>query len=180
MRQHTASIRAVANFMEKLHAISVKIPEEVYKEMALRVPEGERSSFVRDAIMDKLQKTPKPDKIFELEQRLDNMENEFTQIRKYLTDLELLTFKRGKTDPHTFCTDEIDRKTIDYLVHYKGATTTELAEYLKTNRWLVLNRLRRMKKKSEKQLGKALVSYYPGERSGKKRAWWISEELIET
>ena len=163
-----------------MQTISAKIPKEVYEEMILRVPEGDRSEFIRDAILEKLQKTPKPDKILELEQRLDNMENEFTQIRKYLTDLELLTFKRGKIDPHTFCTDEIDRKIIDYLVHYKGATTPELAEYLETNRWLVLNRLRRMKEKSKKQLGKTLVSYYPGERSSKKRAWWISEELIET
>jgi len=165
--------------MEKLRAISAKIPEEVYKEMILRVPEGERSSFIRDAIMEKLQKTPKPDKIFELEQRLDKMENEFAQIKKYLADLELLTYGSGKTNPHTFCIDETDHKIIDYLIHYKGATTPELAEYLKTNRWLVLNRLRRIQKKSKKQLGKSIINYYSGEKSGKKRAWWINEVLIE-
>ena len=123
----------------KLRTISVKIPEEVYKEMILRVPEGERSSLIRDAIMEKLQKTPKPDKILELEQRLNKMEKEFAQIRKYLADLELLTYERGKTNPHAFCIDEIDHKIMDYLIHYKGGTTPELAEYLKTNRWLILN-----------------------------------------
>lgn len=165
--------------MEKLRSISAKIPEKVYKEMILRVPEGERSSFIRDAIMEKLQKTPKPDKILELEQKFNMMEQEVAQIRKYLADLELLTYERGKINPHTFCTDETDHKIIDYLIHYKGATTTEMAEYLKTNRWLILNRLRRIQKKSKKQLGKPIINHYPGEKSGKKRAWWMTEELIE-
>jgi len=165
--------------MEKLRVISVKIPEEVYKEMILRVPEGERSDFIRDSIIEKLQKTPKPDKILELEQRLNKIEEEFSQIRKYLADLELLTYERGKANPHTFCLDETDHKIMDYLMHYKGATTPELAEYLKTNRWLILNRLRRILNTSKKQLGKSIIEYYPGEKSGKKRAWWINEELIE-
>jgi Arc/MetJ-type ribon-helix-helix transcriptional regulator len=165
--------------MEKLRAISVKIPEGVHREMLLRIPEGERSNFVRDAIMEKLQKTPKPDKILALEQRLSKMEREFSEIKKYLADLELLTYERGKTNPHAFGIDETDHKIIDYLIHYKGGTTPELAEYLKTNRWLVLNRLRRIQKASKKQLGKSIIEYYPGEKSGKKKAWWINEELIE-
>jgi Arc/MetJ-type ribon-helix-helix transcriptional regulator len=66
--------------MERVRVVSVKMPEEVYKEMLLRVPEGERSNFIRDAIMEKLQKTPKPDKILELEQRMGKMEREFSEI----------------------------------------------------------------------------------------------------
>ena len=166
--------------MSELRAISAKIPEEVYKEMILRVPEGNRSNFIRDAVMEKLEKTPKPDKILELEHRLGRIEKEFSEIKKYLADLELLTYERGKTNPHIFGTDEIDHKMIDYLVHYRGATTPELAEFLKTNRWLVLNRLRRIQKLSRKQLGKSVIEYCGGERSGKKKAWWINEELIET
>jgi Arc/MetJ-type ribon-helix-helix transcriptional regulator len=165
--------------MSELRVISVKIPEEVYKELLLRVPEGERSDFIRDAIIEKLQKTPKPDKILELEKRLEKLEAEFSQIRKYLADLELLTYERGKTNPHAFCIDDLDHKIVDYLMHYKGATTSELAEYTKTNRWLILNRLRRIQKASRKQLGKPIIEYYPGEKSGKKKAWWINEELIE-
>jgi len=165
--------------MSELRVISVKIPEEVYQELALRVPEGERSNFIRDAIIEKLQKTPKPDKILEIEKRLEKLEAEFSQIRRYLADLELLTYERGKANPHSFCLDEIDHKIVDYLIHYKGATTPELAEYLKTNRWLVLNRLKRLMKNSKKQLGKPIIEYHPGEKAGKKKAWWINEELIE-
>jgi len=167
-------------FVGELRAISAKIPEEVYKEMLLRVPEGDRSDFVRDAILEKLQKTPKPDKILEIEQRLNQMWKEFSEIKKYLSDLELLTYDRGKVNPHTFCLDELDHKLVDFLTHYRGATTPELAEYLKTNRWMVLNRLRRIQKASRKQLGKSVIDYYAGERTGKKKAWWVNEELVET
>jgi len=165
--------------MQKVKVISAKIPEEIYKEMLLRIPERQRSDFIRDAILEKLEKTPKPDKLLELEQRVSKIENEFSEIKKYLADLELSTYEKGKTDPYTFCIDETDRKIIDYLTHYKGATTPELADYLKTNRWFVLNRLRKLQKTSKKQLGKSIIEYYAGEKSGKKKAWWINEELTE-
>jgi len=165
--------------MNETRAVSAKIPEEVYKEMTLRVPEGNRSDFIRDAIMEKLQKTPRPDKVSDLEKRMTSMEEELSRVKKYLADLELLTYGQEKTNPHTFGMDETDNKLIDYLIHYKGATTPELADYMKTNRWLVLNRLRRIQKASIKQLGKPVIEYYPGEKSGKKKAWWMNEELVE-
>ena len=159
--------------------ISAKVPEEVYKEMVLRVPEGDRSDFIREAIMEKLQNTPKTDRLLELTERMSKIEREFGEIRKYLADLELLTYQHGKINPHTFCIDETDHKIIDYLLHYKGATTPEIAEYVKTNRWLVLNRLRKIQKNSKKQNGKPIIDYYAGEKSGKKKAWWISEEISQ-
>jgi hypothetical protein len=165
--------------MEKVKIVSLKIPEGVYKELLLRIPEEERSNFIRDAILEKLQKTPKPDKLVQLGQRMDKMESEFSELRKYLADLDFLTYEQGKASPHTFGIDDTDHKIIEYLVHYKGATTSELAEYMKTNRWFILNRLRRIQKISKKQLGKPMLDFYPGEKSGKKKAWWINEELIE-
>ncbi len=159
--------------------VTVKLPEEVYNEMALRIPEGDRSDFIREAIADKLQKTPKPDKLLALEQRMAQLEEQFGQIKKYLSDLEILTFQHGKINPYQFAVDETDRKIIEYLLNYKSATTPELADFLKTNRWLVLNRLQKIEKNSKKQTGKPIISFYAGERSGKKKAWWIEEELIE-
>ena len=164
--------------MSEVRIVSVKLPEEVYQEMILRIPEGDRSSFIREAINEKLQKTPKADKLLALEERVGKIEQEFGQIRKYLADLELLTFEHGKINPHSFCIDELDHKIMEFLLHYKGATTPELAEYIKGNRWLVLNRLRKIQRTSKKQCGKAVIDYYAGEKSGKKKAWWINEELI--
>jgi len=165
--------------MNDVRVISAKVPDEVYKEMILRVPEGDRSDFIREAIMEKLQKTPKANKILELEERMSKIELELGGIRKYLADLELLTYGNQKVNPHSFCIDEMDHKIVDYIVHYKGATTPELADYLKVNRWLVLNRLRKIQKSSKKQYGKAVIDYYGGEKSGKKKAWWINEELTQ-
>ncbi len=165
--------------MSEVRIVTVKIPEEVYQEMALRIPEGDRSTFIREAINEKLQKTPKADKLLALEDRMGKIEQEFGQIRKYLADLELLTFQHGKINPHSYCIDEVDHKIMEYLLNYKSATTPELAEYINTNRWLILNRLRKIQRNSKKQVGKPIIEYYAGERSGKKKAWWIDEELIQ-
>ena len=164
--------------MDKTKVISATIPENVYNEMILRIPEGERSNFIREAIFEKLQKTPKPDKLLELEDKINKLENNFCEIRKNLADLELLTYQNGKINPHTFCIDDIDHKIIDYLLHYQGATTPELAGYIKVNRWLILNRLRKIQRNSKKQIGKNMIYYYAGEKSGKKKAWWIDQSLI--
>ena len=166
--------------MEKLTVVSAKIPQKVHKELILRIPEGERSNFIRDAIMEKLQRTPRPDKIFELEQKIEDLEDEISNIKKSLAELEILTYEKGKINPHVFCIDEIDHRIIDYLLHYRGATTSEIAESIGTNRWMILNRLRKIEKHSRKQLGKTIIEYYGGQRSGKKKAWWINRELIET
>jgi hypothetical protein len=165
--------------LSEVRIVSVKISEEVFQEMALRIPEGDRSNFIREAIAEKLQKTPKPDILLSLQERMGKIEQEFGQIRKYLADLEILTFQHGKIDPQTFCLDELDHKIMEYLMHYKSATTPELAEYVKTNRWLILNRLQKIQKTSKKQTGKSIIEYYAGERSGKKKAWWIDQELIQ-
>ena len=165
--------------MTENRVVTVKLPEDVYLEMALRIPEGDRSNFIREAISEKLQKTPKADKIIALQERMDKIEQEFGQIKKYLTDLEILTFQHGKINPHQYCIDDLDHKIMEYLLHYKSATTPEIAEYVKTNRWLILNRLRKIQKTSKKQIGKPIVEYYAGEKSGKKKAWWIDEELIQ-
>jgi hypothetical protein len=165
--------------LSEVRVVSVKLSEEVYHELVLRIPEGGRSSFIREAIMEKLQKTPRPNKLLELEERMSKIEQSVGEVRRYLADLELLTYQHGKINPHTFCIDETDHKIVDYLLHYKGATTPELAEYTKTNRWLVLNRLRKMQRSSKKQFGKPIIEYYAGAKSGKKKAWWINEELFQ-
>jgi hypothetical protein len=167
------------NTMSDVRIISAKVPEEVYSEMILRIPEGDRSSFIREAIIEKLQNTPRADKLLELQSRMNKIESELAQVRKYLADLELLTYQHDGINPHTFCIDESDHKIIDYLLHYKGATTPEIAEYMKTNRWLVLNRLRKIQNNSKRQLGKPIINYYAGEKSGKKKAWWIDDDLTK-
>jgi len=165
--------------MSETATISAKIPKDVYAELAIRVPEGERSIFIRDAIVEKLQKTPSSNKILELEQRIQKIEGDLSFIKSCLADLEFLTYERGKVNPHTFCVDKTDHDIVDYLIHYGGATTPELAETLKVNRWLILNHLKKINKRSKKQLGKPIVEYFAREKASKRKAWWLNEELIE-
>ena len=166
--------------MSKLLTISAKIPDDVYREFKLRVSAGKRSAFIRDAIFEKLQKTPRPEKLLEVEDRVRRLEVGLSEIKKSLTKLEVLTFDRDQINLYAFCIDTLDQKIVDYLLHSNGATTSELAGKLNTNRWLVLNRLRRIQKTSAEQLGKAVVQYYSGIKRGKKRAWWLEEELVES
>lgn len=165
--------------MGKSTTVSAKLPTEVHKEFILRVSEGKRSIFIRDAILEKLQRTPRPDKLLEFEKRLGAIETELSEIKNYLAKLEVLTFERGKVNPHAFCIDDTDNKIMDYLLHYRGATTPELAEHLKTNRWLILNRLRRIQRESKKQIGKPIVEYCSSDRMGKRKAWWLVDEIVE-
>ena len=166
--------------MGNFKIISAKIPYTVYTELTLRIPVGERSIFIREAILEKLEKTPTSDRILVLDQKVNQLENDVNKIKDGLNKLELLTYDGEKVNPHTFCIDETDYKLVDYIIDHRGATTTELAEFLETNRWLILNRLRKIEKSSKKQLGKPIIDYYPGERAGKRKAWWIKEDLIET
>lgn len=163
--------------MGKLIMISAKIPEEVFKELQIRIPEGERSDFIREAIIEKLERTPKPDKILQLEHRIKDLEDSLSEVKKYLVELEILTYERGKINPHTFCVDELDHKIIDFLIRNQGATTPELANETGVDRWTILRRLQKIKKRSKKELGKPIVTFYAGEKDGKKRAWWISPEI---
>jgi len=178
-KNNKATYNTKESNMPELRVVTVKLAEEIYQELALRIPEGDRSTFIRDAIAEKLQTTPKPDKLLALQQRLTQLEEQFGQIQKYLNDLDILTFQHGKINPYQYAQDEVDRQTIEYLLNYKSATTPEIADYLKTNRWLVLNRLQRIEKTSQKQAGKSIIEYYAGERSGKKKAWWLNETLIQ-
>ncbi len=156
--------------------ISAKIPHNVYEELLLRVPERERSQFIREAVIEKLIKMPKPDRLRELEERITKLEDSLSKLKHTLADLELLTYKRGEIDVYEFCEDRVDRTIIDFLLKNKGATTSELARLLGVNRWRVLGRLMRIKEKSEAELGKPIVEFDPGLREGKRRAWWLTVE----
>jgi len=165
--------------LEETVTLTVRVPRSLYAELALRIPEGERSTFIREALMEKLQRTPSADKLIELQKRIQRLEEEISRIKNSLADLEILTFTRGEVNPHAFCIDEIDHKIINYLIHYRGATTSEIAEAIKVNRWLILNRLKRIRSKSKRQLGKPIVEYHAGQKAGKIKAWWLNEEIAE-
>jgi hypothetical protein len=156
--------------------ISLKIPKTLFYELQIRIPERERSAFIREAIIEKLSRIPRPDKVLELEKRVEELGRDLGEIKKILADFELLTYKRGGIDVYRFCANSVDRKIIDYLLQHRGATTPELVKALGIRRWKILGRLKRIAYKSKKELGKAIIEFDAGEREGKRRAWWITLE----
>lgn len=94
--------------MSELVTSSVKIPKEIMDELKIRIPEGDRSAFIRDAIVEKLEKTPRPDKLLELENKITKIEGTLSEIKKYLAELEILTYDKGKINPHIFCVDDLE------------------------------------------------------------------------
>jgi hypothetical protein len=158
----------------RLVKVLVRMPEELMKELRIRVPIGEINAFIREAVLEKLFRTPKPDKILELETRMKKVEDDLSSLKKLLSDLELLTYKPGEVDVRQFCQDSLDRKIMNYLLQHRGATTPELAEFTGYDRQKVLGRLMRIRKLSKAELGKPIVEFDPGEREGKKRAWWLT------
>ena len=89
--------------MTKYTVVSAKLPQDLYQELALRIPEGERSNFIREAIFEKLEKTPRPNKLLELEKNLYQLTKTVNVIKNSLAQLEILAHASGKTNPYVFC-----------------------------------------------------------------------------
>ncbi len=159
-------------------SFTVKLPKRLLEELQLRVPKGVRGDFVRDAIVKELEGVPRPDRLSVLEQRIKRVEGEIGELKKTLAEFDILTYEREKVNPLNYCGDDIDRKIIDLLTQRGGATTPEIAEAVGVNRYLTLNRLKRMQKLSERKLGKSVVNFTAMKRMDKKRAWWINPDLV--
>ena len=85
--------------MTEFTVVSAKLPKNLYQELALRVPEGERSSFIREAIFEKLEKTPRSNKILELEKKVCQLSKTVNTIKNSLAQLEIVAHESGKTNP---------------------------------------------------------------------------------
>ena len=158
--------------------LTVKIPRKLLEELELRIPKGSRSDFVREAIEEKLQKIPITTRIEKIEKKIEQIEDEIGKIKKVLVEFDVLTGEKEKINPYSFCRDEIDKEIVEVLLRLGGATTSEIAKQTGKNRWLILNRLKKLSQTSEKRFGKPLIHFLAVERMGKKRAWWIDENLL--
>jgi len=85
----------------KLRVVSFKIPEENYNQIILHIPKGQKSNFIKNATMEKLQKLPTIDKVLELEQRINNLEKQVAMLKQQANEKEKAHFE-------TFCKDEND------------------------------------------------------------------------
>jgi len=158
--------------------LTIRIPKKLLEELELKVPKNRRSVFIREALEEKLQKIPVFIRLREIEDRLQRLEDEVSEVKKVLAEFDLLTYEKEKVNPYSFCQDEIDKKIVEVLIQQRGATTSEIAKQTGENRWLILNRLKKLSQRSEKKLGKPAIYFLAIEKMGKKRAWWIDENLL--
>jgi len=158
--------------------VTLKLPREILEELQIRIPEGERSDFIREAILEKLKRTPKPNMLLKLEERMKRLEEDLAVIKSSLADMSLLNYEKGRVDPYVYCEDEKDRAIMELLLQRDGLTTPEVAKEIEENRWLVLNRLKKIQQRSNQRLGKPILSFSASNRMGKRRAWWINREIV--
>ena len=163
--------------MEETTILTVRIPKKLLEELELKIPKNRRSVFVREAIEEKIRKIPVFVRLKEIEDRLERLENEVGEVKKVLAEFDLLTYEREK-NPYSFCQDEVDKKIVEFLIQQGGATTSEIAKHVGLNRWLILNRLKKLSQRTEKRFGKPAIYFLAVERMGRKRAWWIDEKLL--
>jgi hypothetical protein len=119
----------------------------------------------------------------EIEKRLRALEKFRDKYEPVLQEvIKFLDISRPKVDPKKYCSDEIDRKIIDYLIENKGAGTTEIAKALgldpEKGRHIIGKRLAKMQRLSEED-GWDILEFHPERKEGKFRAWWINIEQID-
>lgn len=153
--------------------VSVKLPRDVLRLLEKEAGRGKRSEFIRQAIMEKLQgkhagaEDELLRKLEELEKRIALLENGLSCISsgKFVV----------KTHPlYNICRDENERKIIEYLLKEKGATTRELEKVVGLKRRQILNKMRELASRAEKELGKPVLVYVRARVEGKRQAWWLN------
>ncbi|MEM1658542.1 MAG: ribbon-helix-helix domain-containing protein [Candidatus Jordarchaeales archaeon] len=153
--------------------VSVKIPRDILGLLEKEVGRGKRSEFIRQAIMEKLQGklTGVGDELLrrleELEKRVAFLENGLSCISSGKLVVE--------THPlYKICRDENERKIVEYLLRERGATTRELEKVVGLKRRQILNKMRELASRAERELGKPVLVYIRARVEGKRQAWWLN------
>ena len=119
----------------------------------------------------------------EIEKRLRALEKFRERYEPVLHEvIKLLEISRPRVDPRKYCSDELDRRIIDYLIENRGAGTSEIAKALgldpEKGRHIIGKRLVKMHRLSTDD-GWDILEFHPERKEGKFRAWWLNIELID-
>ncbi|MBS7247099.1 MAG: ribbon-helix-helix domain-containing protein [Candidatus Jordarchaeales archaeon] len=157
--------------------VSVKIPRDVLMFLEKEVSRGKRSEFIRQAIIEKLEgRCIKVENSFPSNVILSRLE----ELEKRIIHLEnaLSSKNSGKDNAahplYQLCKDENERKIVEYILSEGGATTRELEKVVGLKRRQILNRVRELASRAEKQLGKPMLVYVRARVRGKRQAWWLN------
>lgn len=157
--------------------LTVKIPEHILEELNRRVERGKRSTFIKEAIIEKLEKMSND--------KEKDLKNEIEQLKSRVIKIESVIKKEALINPNELdkenlkqllnqsCNDEIDRIIISKLLEMGGVTTKELEEVTHLKRRQILNRIKKIATKTEQKFGKKIIQFKSTKNNGKRQAWWI-------
>jgi len=119
----------------------------------------------------------------EIEKRLRALERFKDRYEPVLQEvIKFLDISRPKVNPAKYCSDDMDRKIIEYLIENKGAGTTEIAKALgldpEKGRHTIGKRMVKIQRLSENE-GWNILEFHPEVKEGKFRSWWINLEEID-
>ncbi|MGQ9723197.1 MAG: hypothetical protein ACUVXA_17990 [Candidatus Jordarchaeum sp.] len=146
--------------------------------MNKKVGRGNRSAFVKEAIIEKLRQKP--------ESKATSLENEVHQLRSRVVKLERIIKKEEaindiemeKENLRQFlnqsCHDQTDKLIINHLLEHEGATTKDLESVTGLKRRQILNRIKKIANRTEEKTGQKIIQFKRTKDKDIKQAWWIN------
>ncbi|MHA1608026.1 MAG: winged helix-turn-helix transcriptional regulator, partial [Candidatus Freyarchaeota archaeon] len=138
--------------------ISLKVPREILHFLDEKVGQGRRSEFIRQAIIEKL-KMSNGDARDPIIKEIDSLKRKVEELERILRVHKLGGGGRKQHPLYRICRDENDRKIVEYLLREGGATTKELEKVVGLKRRQILNRMKYLSEKAEKELGRGTLRY---------------------
>jgi len=154
--------------------ISLKVPREILHFLDEKVGQGRRSEFIRQAIIEKL-KMSNGDARDPIIKEIDSLKRKVEELERILRVHKLGEGGRKQHPLYRICRDENDRKIVEYLLREGGATTKELEKVVGLKRRQILNRMKYLSEKAEKELGRGTLRYVRSRVKGKRQAWWLKD-----
>ncbi|WXG40302.1 MAG: hypothetical protein WED07_05695 [Candidatus Freyarchaeum deiterrae] len=162
--------------------LTIKIPEQILEELDKRVSRGKRSAFIKEAIIEKLEKVP-DDKEKGLKNEIDQLRSRVIKIERVIKKEESINDTESEEEDleqllNKSCNDETDRRIISNLLELGGATTKELESVTGLKRRQILTRIKSIAIRTEEKFGKKIIQFKGSMNKGKKQAWWIETDQI--
>ncbi|MFW9907998.1 MAG: hypothetical protein ACFFEF_05430 [Candidatus Thorarchaeota archaeon] len=162
-------------------SIRLRLARETVERIDELVGEAGRPRFIRESIEWRLDEELPP-AVFELMTEMRLLKARVEYLEK-LRDTDVFRGELNEVVKLRVCRDELDRKIISHILQHRGATSPDLAETLlgdKSKRRTILDRISKLNKRAETELGHEILRHEHGELEGKRGAWWAinPDELL--
>lgn len=151
--------------------INIQIDKELLEEIDKRAGKKGRSAFIRQAILEYLNKGPDPEieRIWEEINLLKKRIAELEEIKQVPENVEYI----DKSVITKVCRDKIDEHILKYLFEQQAATTQELEGVVNLSRRMILERLKNMAQKINGLYSTTIIEHKRELYKGKRQAWVI-------